>query len=394
MTVRPLLPTEAPPRRPGRPRRRLLVALLVAVIMLLAAGWAALAARTAGGLVVGRTATTSPTVDGRGSAAPGAADPGGAPAPSAGAGTATPTGATPSTPTPGTPTPGAATPGATGPAGVPPVLPAPRRSFPDADNTGVPAGTALSRYTGPCTITTPNALVDAKAVDCTLNIRATGVTIRRSRINGRVDTTEGTPHSYTLVDSEVNAGVFQGPAVGNTNMTILRSEIRGGATSVYCWSACTIRDSWLHGQQLAAGADWHLNGFLANDNGRDPGGRTNAVLVHNTIVCDAPPNSAGGGCSGHLNLYGDFGPVSHVTVDNNLFAASTVASYCVYGGTTPSKPYGRQTAHIKVVNNVFERGGNGKCAAYGPVTDFDTARPGNQWAGNVWDDGMSVGPAR
>lgn len=270
---------------------------------------------------------------------------------------------------------------------------APRKSgFPGAANTGVRPGTPLRPYTDSCTVTQRNTVIDSKIVDCTLVIRAVGVTIRNSRITGRIDSVENAPFSFTLIDSEVNAGVYQGPAVGNTNLTILRSEIQGGATSVYCWSNCVIRDSWLHGQRLGDKADWHLNGFLANDNGPDPGGRTNAVLVHNTIVCDEPPNSYGGGCSGHINLFGDFGPVTHVTVDGNLFPASNVASYCVYGGTSSFKPFGRQAEHIVVTNNVFQRGRNRKCAAYGPVTHFDNARPGNRWARNVWDDGAPVKP--
>jgi hypothetical protein len=205
---------------------------------------------------------------------------------------------------------------------------------------------------------------------------------------GQTGTSEDTPYSYTLEDSEVDAGVVQGAVVGSTNMTILRSNIHGGATSIYCYSNCTIRDSYLHGQRLPSDANWHLGAFLANDNGHDPGGRTNAVLVHNTIHCDATPNNADGGCSGDVNLYGDFGPITSVTIDNNLMAANTGVSYCLYGGSSTSKPY--QPDHVVVINNVFHRGTNKKCGAYGAVTAFDGARSGNQWANNVWDDGSPV----
>ena len=36
--------------------------------------------------------------------------------------------------------------------------------FPNADNTGVPAGVALTPYTGPMTITTPGTVIDAKQI--------------------------------------------------------------------------------------------------------------------------------------------------------------------------------------------------------------------------------------
>jgi len=316
-----------------------------------------------------------------------------------GAGTVDPTGADPSArtsagpsarPTPSarkgpTPSPTRRTGGGTAP---PPSV----SGFPNANNTGVPAGTNLTNYTGSCTITTNNVVIDAKTINCDVAIRAKGVVIKRSKINGQLGTSEETPYSYTLQDSEVDAGVVQGAAVGSTNMTILRSDIRGGATSVYCYSNCTVRESWLHGQRLPAGADWHLGAFLANDDGLDPGGTTNAVLVHNTIHCDALPNSADGGCSGNINLYGDFGPISHVTIDNNLFGANTGISYCVYGGESSSKPY-PNADHVVIINNVFQRGTNGKCGAFGPVSSFSTSRPGNQWTNNVWDNGAPVGPA-
>jgi hypothetical protein len=206
-------------------------------------------------------------------------------------------------------------------------------------------------------------------------------------------TVEESSYSYTLQDSEVDAGIGAHAAVGSTNMTILRANIHGGATSVYCYANCTVRDSWLHGQRLDPDAPWHLNAFLANDNGRDPGGRTNAVLVHNTMVCDAMPNRVDGGCSGDVNLFGDFGPITYVTVENNLLGASTGISYCVYGGSTSGKPYGGQAEYVVFVNNVIQRGSNGKCGAFGPVSSFDPGRPGNRWANNVWDDGQLAGSA-
>jgi hypothetical protein len=307
-------------------------------------------------------------------------------------GTAGPTGAASQSPDPSA----SASPTPTGSpaAGQPPPVnvgpPPSATGFPNAGNTGVPPGTGLTNYTGSCTITTNNLVIDAKVINCDVSIRATGVVIKRSKINGQVNTNEGTSYSFTLQDSEADAGVVQGAVVGTTNMTIIRSNIHGGATSVYCYSNCTVRDSYLHGQRLPAGVDWHLGTFLANDNGNDPAGRTNAHLVHNTLICDAQPNSSDGGCSGNVNLFGDFGPVTSVTVDNNFFGANTGISYCVYGGSSTSKPY--QPDHIVIINNVFQRGSNRKCGAYGPVAGFDTGRPGNIWSNNVWDDQSAVPP--
>jgi hypothetical protein len=265
--------------------------------------------------------------------------------------------------------------------------------FPGPDNTGVPAGTRLVAYTGPCTITKNGTVVTDRTINCDpFLIRAKDVNIRRSLVKGTLTTTEATSFSFVLEDSEVAAGMWQGPAVLSTNMTIRRSNIHGGQTAVTCAANCDIRDSWLHGQLIPDDVDWHLGGFLANDT--DGSGRSNVVLIHNTIACDAASNSVGGGCSGNINLFPDFGPVSGVTIRNNLLGANPDISYCVYGGSTKGKAYDSGVRDIVVEDNVFQRGRNGKCGGYGPVTSFNSDLPGNRWSNNVWqDDGKPVPPA-
>jgi hypothetical protein len=286
------------------------------------------------------------------------------------------------------PTPRRASPSASPSRQGPAAQPRSTSGWPGESNTGVPDGTRLTKYSGPCTITANNAVIDGKQVDCDLSIQAKGVVIRKSKVNGRIDSTEESPYSFTLEDSTVDAGERQQAAVGTTNMTIRRADISGGVTSVYCWANCDIRDSWLHGQRLPENVDWHLGGFLANDDGSQ--GSTNATLIHNTIICDAKPNSVDGGCSGNVNMFGDFGPISHVTVQNNLLGANDGISYCVYGGSSGGKPFSGGAQHVVVVDNVFQRGSNGKCGGHGPVTAFDPSRPGNRWSGNVWEGGGAV----
>jgi hypothetical protein len=243
-------------------------------------------------------------------------------------------------------------------------------------------------------------VIDSKQVNCNLSIRATNVLIWRSKVNGLVSTLEASTGSFTISDSEVDAGAVQEAVVGTTNMTLLRANIHGGALSVYCWAHCRIEDSWLHGQVLPAGANWHLGGLRADENDdphndADPthdAGITDLVAVHNTIACTPPPNSADGGCSGDVTMYGDFGTINHVTLDRNLFVASTGLAYCLYGATVSVKPF--PNAHdIVVTNNVFQRGSNGKCGAFGPVSAFSSSAAGNVWSGNVWEDGTAVAPA-
>lgn len=270
--------------------------------------------------------------------------------------------------------------------------PAPQGGFPNASNTGVPAGTTLGTYDGPCTVTVADTVIDSKTVNCELDIKAANVTIKNSKINGMVDldtdVAGSSAWSYTLQDSEVDGGTVQLPAVSYGNMTVIRSNIHGGETAVQCGEHavfCTVRDSWLHGQNIPQGANWHLGGFLSN-------GGMNVLIQHNTVVCDARPTGSDGGCTGDINLFGDFAAVSHVTVDSNYMGASTGLAYCTFGGDVSNKTY-PHADHVVYRNNVFQRGGNQKCGDYGPVSNFNVNGPGNQWTDNTWEDGTAVAPA-
>lgn len=280
-------------------------------------------------------------------------------------------------PTSTKPAPTTTAPTTTAPAPAPPS----NGRFPDASNTGVPDGTTLARYNGPCELKAGTVLnaVDASACDSLL-IRGAGVVIRNSMVPV-VDATNG--GSVVITDSTVKGGNWSEGALWGDHITATRVEVTGGQHSVHCGSNCTVTDSWLHGQYEDPRQSFHNNAFITN-------GGSNIVLRHNTLHCTAALNSNNGGCTADVSLFGDFGPVSNVVVDGNLFKANAVSiSYCAYGGYQPSKKYPVATG-IVYTNNVFERGTNGKCGVFGPVTSFQKGASGNVWAGNVWDNGGAV----
>jgi hypothetical protein len=257
-------------------------------------------------------------------------------------------------------------------------------AFPDADSTGVPAGIRLGGYKGPCTITKAGTVIEARDVRCSLVVKADRVVIRKSKVTGTVKV-EGGGNSLHIEDSDINGGQAFEHTVGFENLTVLRSDISGGQTSVNCYKNCLVQDSYLHGQYVPEGEDWHLNAFLSN-------GGSNIKLIGNTLACDPPTNSAGGGCTGNASIFGDFGPNVNYTIADNLFVASPEFSYCLYGGFDAKKEFGTDVRQIVVTGNVFQRGPNGKCGGYGPVTSYDDAGAGNVWQDNAWDDGKQVPP--
>lgn len=281
--------------------------------------------------------------------------------------------------------------------------------FPGTTNTGPnAAATTMPTYTGSCTITTANTVIDTMVVNCrTLDVRAAGLVLRNSYLNGGIVQSSGAA-AFIVADSLIDSGL-QYPAcsdgscpagkyacgdpnnqttdcgVTGSNFTITRTEIINSNRAAYCMSSCTITDSYFHGTNL-----WPDRSNLAHASSvREEQGLT---LRHNSLHCSYTGPFVNGdiGCSADLTGYPDFTAINHNTVDRNLFVANTGNAYCAYGGGTPGKPYSNDPANATYqvfTDNVFQRGTNGRCGDFAPVDAFLTGRTGNVWSGNVWDDG-------
>jgi len=283
-----------------------------------------------------------------------------------------PTPTTKPSPTPSTPAPS-----------TPPSTSTPTTGFPNASNTGVPAGTKLSNYTGSCTVTAANTVIDAKTINCSLTIRAKGVKITRSVINGTVYGATNGSSSFTISDSNVNIGAREGTGIGDGYFTATRVHVTGGTRSINCFINCTVEYSYVHGQFTDKTGVAHESGVRMG---------SGSVIRGNTIACDAPDVPPDAGCSAALTGYGDFAVVQNNTIDGNLFIAGS-GGYCAYGGSSQGKPYSAGVNNIRFTNNVWQAGSNGKCGYYGPITSFDSKAPGNVWSNNKFDNGKTVSPA-
>ena len=281
-------------------------------------------------------------------------------------------------------------PGAAGPAAKPLDNSAVYAGFPGSNNTGVPVGKRLPTRDRGMQIYEDGAIVENIEMSGQVDIRADNVLIRNSKLNGFVyldtDIPQYTNYTFTIRDVEINNGVNQRGAVSLGNFTLERVNIHGGQMSTLCGGNCTVTDSWFHGQYVPADQDWHLGGFLSN-------GGANMTVSGNTIACDTPNNQVGGGCSGDLNLFGDFAPIEDILLEGNFFLASPGATYCLNLGYNAFKTYGPQANNIDVLNNVFQRGTGGNCASVAVATDYmisGSPAPGNSWINNKWDDGTDI----
>lgn len=300
----------------------------------------------------------------------------------------TSTPSTPQQPAPTTPTPPPATPPPSG--GCSGVAWSPGSSdpwggcWPGSENTGVPSGVVLSAYTGPCTITTANTVIDAKTVNCVLSVRAAGVQITRSHINGGVDVPSDAPPqaSFAISDSSIFIGDNLNTGLMRRNFTANRVDIMGGRRSVYCASNCTVENSWVHAQGGDPAGAAHFSGMRMEQY---------TTYRHNSITCEAT-RVPGSGCSAGLTGYGDFAPIQNNLIERNLFyrGGGGGSTACAYGGSSGddgSKPYGNQAMNIRFIGNRFVRSDNGLCGNLRTIIDFNAARPGNQWIDNSYHDG-------
>ena len=292
--------------------------------------------------------------------------------------------------------------------------------FPGPKTTGVPAGTVLTNYTGPCTVTTANTIITAKTINCDpLTVEAANVQVSDSLINGSIhnDDTYPDPYSFTITDSEINTPTNRAElqngvrSIEKYNFTAIGVNAHGGISGAFCEDNCTIKDSYLWGQ----GNDNNgSNTCVANDgtkhvcihesalrDGESSDATKGQLIQHNSLWCSAnqyeDPNSGGSdssGCSADLTGYGDFAPIQNNTLKNNLFVATGTGGTCAYGGSSTGKPYSNNANHDVFQNNVFQHSNanqdSGHCGVWFASADFSTSAPGNSWSGNTWENGAAL----
>lgn len=266
--------------------------------------------------------------------------------------------------------------------------------FPGPSNTGVPSGTTLTNYTGACTITTANTVIDSKNVNCSLVIRAANVQIRKSKITGVNIWVES--GSLAIEDTEVNLGNdINAEGMKGENFSATRMNMYGGKRQIWCNNNCTIQDSYLHDQLSDPSGVTHESAVRVEQF---------TTLRHNTLWCNAPEFPPDAGCSANQTGYPDFTTINDNTLDKNFYMATT-GGYCSYGGASNGKPYSndvKNATNIKSTDNVFQRGTRANdrttvaltdkrrytCGGYGATTAYRASKSGFVFTGNMWDDGL------
>lgn len=239
-------------------------------------------------------------------------------------------------------------------------------TFPNATNTGVPAGTTLT-VQGGFSANTAGAIYDARHFQGGVTVNANDVTFRRCKFSsGDFNRVRSLGLRLLLEDCEIDGLNTFGHGVSYRNFTLRRCYIHNveNGASIDLGGNCLIEDCFITG--LYGGGDAHSDGVQLSQGAHD------ITFRHNTIQ---------GGNTSAIIMWNEASPQNYnVLMDNNLFSGG---SYTLYGP--------RQTGgtNIRIVNNRFVWGtwANGYAnSCYPPYI--------TEWNNNVrHDTGAQLAPA-
>ena len=244
---------------------------------------------------------------------------------------------------------------------------------PGPSNTGVPAGTKLTRRTGYIVVTQAGAVISGIDLYGRITVKAPNVTIKNSIIRiGNDGVYSGIQSASTglkvqNVEITAQAPHYGTSGVSGSGFTLERVNIHGlvdGAN--FAGSNIVIKDSWLHNNVRIANDPQH-NGGPSHDDSVQITGGSNITIAHNYI--DGAGNAGmqitqdrsvvsnvvfrdniagGGGCTVNIAESGK-GPIKGISVTNNRFLADQTVRNCAIA-------LARTTA-ISNVNNVWASSG-------------------------------------
>ena len=261
-----------------------------------------------------------------------------------------------------TPTPAPTTPAASG--------------WPSASTTGVPAGTSLTK-SGALNITTPGTVLDGRDISGGVQVRAANVTIKNSKVTGRIEVFQGSTNTMIqrveIIGPGVSSPDSDRPGIASYDFTCDGCNIHGWGKGVYADQNVVIKNSWIH----------DLPVFGDPGNGGSHNEPILAIGAKNlTIVGNRLDAGTQGNFSAALALYSQGSQTQNALVQGNLFNGG---GYCLYAGSDADIV----ASNVDIIGNTFGTELRPKCGGYGAATAYNPGN-GNSWSGNVWQNGTTV----
>ena len=236
--------------------------------------------------------------------------------------------------------------------------------WPSAANTGVPAGVTLTP-SGSLIINTPGAVISGLDIRGSVYINAPNVTL----INCKITSTD---FYVVKVNTGITGAVIQncdinGVGTGNDGSSGIAGQGTFIGNNIYNvengitlqGNNSLIQDNYIH--DLKASGSPHYDGIQID------GGISNATISHNTIINNNNQTAA-------VMIDNYFGPISNITVDNNILVGG---GYTIYSDAQFS---GGSISGVSITNNHIGGG-------YWGDTNFNKSNP--VYTGNV-QDGLAL----
>jgi hypothetical protein len=230
---------------------------------------------------------------------------------------------------------------------------------------------------GGLNITTNGTVISGLNITGNVQINASNVTIKNSKITGKIEVFQG-PAVFQRIEiaGPGTAAASGEKAIGWSNYTCDGCNVYGWGKAFYMNDNVTIKNSWVHG--LAVSGD-PGNGGSHNEAIFTQGG-SNYTITNNRLDAGSAPNY-----SASIALYGQQKAVQNALVEGNLLNGG---GYCLYAGNES----GIAPINARYINNTFGNSFYANCGQFGPVTGYVSGN-GNQWTGNVFANGTAV-PSR
>ncbi len=260
--------------------------------------------------------------------------------------------------------------------------------YPDATNSGVPAGTALLAVPGQVSsglgwhyvssgyvaVTGSGAVLSGLYIPYNVDVTASNVTIKNSKIvtSGSFVVSLRHTSNVTITHSTISganattgrAGVDISDIYGDsTGMNITGNNISNFKTAVQVTTG-VISGNYIHDPGYVSGD--HTNGIF------DTGTTQALSITGNTIL-----NSFGQTDAISLDDSTPYSPIANKTVTGNLLGGG---SYTIYGGNS----LGNTSTNMHIDNNRFSQAYFSRSGQYGPVAYYNTSAT-NTWTGNFYD---------
>jgi hypothetical protein len=259
--------------------------------------------------------------------------------------------------------------------------------YPDATNTGVPAGTKLTSESNDITVTKAGTTISGIALTSSIAVDADNTTIKDSEI-----TVDGT---QTCGESCGGRGIWIAPGV--TGTVIEHVTCHGGAASgndvtQYCIAnnSSSTKVSYLYaynctecftGPGNLSNSFLDVTGTIPGEHYEDiyyGGGAGPLIVNHDTMLNPQAQTAV-------VFTSVDFGDQTEISITDNLMAGG---GYVIYGGGSGSG--GSVTGPITVTGNRFSRKYYPEGGFYGLAGDFVDGH--TTWSENIWDETLKQAP--